>query len=116
MLKHFVVFVFTTVQIQAICQSNVLCHFNDDIEVSLPSKLSLVQVVTPAGNVDGKLASFVMSYVIVTNWVILQVSLRTLSYMKEIDFHIVFNVLLTGFCCLQVSVAILLESFVTVSG
>jgi hypothetical protein len=34
---------------------------------------TFIQVVTSAGNVDGKLAAFVMSYVIVTNWVILQV-------------------------------------------
>jgi hypothetical protein len=43
-----------------------------------------VQVVTPGGSVDGRLAVYVVSYVVVTNWVVLQVLTDwALSSLKE---------------------------------
>ncbi len=40
----------------------------------------LAQVVTRGGSVDGRLAAYIVSYVVVTNWVVLQVVTSLLRF------------------------------------
>ncbi len=39
----------------------------------------LLQAVTEAGNVDARLSMYIVSYVIVSNWIVLQVYLKLVS-------------------------------------